>query len=442
MSADQATSAYQPPASGLEPIVSNPFFSSMWAIVAAFGTYFCMYAFRKPFTAASYDGTISVLTDSIQVDQKALYVGTQVIGYTLSKFIGIKVIAEMKAERRAMAILVLIGIAELALLLFGIVPTRWKFVFLFLNGLPLGMVFGLVLGFLEGRKVTEALSAGLCASFILADGVTKSVGSYLLTCGVTVYWMPFCAGALFAIPLLISVWMLTQIPKPSDADELARTKRVPMNATQRLEYFRKYMLGLVLVLVMYLMVTILRSLRADFSKEIWENLGHDVVPSIFTYSEMIVAAGVMIINGAAIVITNNRRGFSYAMIVSIVGLCMVAAALLLRQPLGLSGFWFMVILGLGLYMPYVAVHTTVFERLIAMTRDQGNIGYLMYLVDAFGYLGYVAVMFGKGLVSKETNHLMFFSNIGLWIVVIGLICTTLSWLSLLYSTRDKELNSP
>ena len=52
----------------------------------------------------------------------------------------------------------------------------------------------------------------------------------------------------------------------------------------------------------------------------------------------------------------------------------------------------MVLHGLGLYLPYVAVHTTIFERLIAMTRDRGNIGYLMYLADAFGYLGYVVVM--------------------------------------------------
>jgi Family of unknown function (DUF5690) len=36
------------------------------------------------------------------------------------------------------------------------------------------MVFGLILGFLEGRRHTEALTAGLCASFILADGTSKS----------------------------------------------------------------------------------------------------------------------------------------------------------------------------------------------------------------------------------------------------------------------------
>jgi hypothetical protein len=30
-------------------------FWGLWTVVAAFGTYFCMYAFRKPFAAATYD---------------------------------------------------------------------------------------------------------------------------------------------------------------------------------------------------------------------------------------------------------------------------------------------------------------------------------------------------------------------------------------------------
>jgi hypothetical protein len=58
----------------------------------------------------------------------------------------------------------------------------------------------------------------------------------------------------------------------------------------------------------------------------------------------------------------------------------------------MSAFPFMVLVGLGLYLPYVAVHTTVFERLLAMTRDRGNVGFLLYVADSFGYLGYVAVM--------------------------------------------------
>jgi hypothetical protein len=264
--------------------------------------------------------------------------------------------------------------------------------------------------------------------------MTKSVGQYLLDLGVPLYWMPFSAGALFILPLLICVWMLTKIPKPSEHDEVARTKRVPMNGKQRLEFFKRYAAGLILLVMMYLLVTILRSLRADFSKELWEDLGYSVVPSMFTYSEMIVAAGVMIINGLAIVISDNRRGFSYAILVSSFGFAMVAAAILLRIPAQLNGFAFMVLIGLGLYLPYVAVHTTIFERLIAMTKDQGNIGYLLYLADAFGYLAYVLVMFGKGYLSKDMIHLDFFSNIGIWIVCLGLVCTLCGWVLLIHSS--------
>ncbi len=118
-----------------------------WSVIAAFGTYFCMYAFRKPFTAASFDGPLVW-----GATFKTMLVTSQVMGYMLSKFIGIKVIAEMPPERRAIGILVLVFFAESALVLFGIVPRPWNAVCLFANGLPLGMVFGLVLGFLEGRS--------------------------------------------------------------------------------------------------------------------------------------------------------------------------------------------------------------------------------------------------------------------------------------------------
>src|SRR2546425_10955052 len=88
---------------------------SVWCAVAAFGTYFCMYAFRKPFTAASYaDATLWGL------GYKTILITAQVLGYTLSKFVGIKVIAELPPHRRAVLLLSLIAAAELALLLSGL----------------------------------------------------------------------------------------------------------------------------------------------------------------------------------------------------------------------------------------------------------------------------------------------------------------------------------
>ena len=137
---------------------ANPTVFSAYCIIAAFGTYFCMYAFRKPFTAATYDDQVW-----LGIGFKTILVASQVTGYTLSKFLGIKVVSEMPAKYRAISILGLIAVAEVALFLFAVTPVPWNFVWLFVNGLPLGMVFGLVLGFLEGRRVTESLSAGLCA---------------------------------------------------------------------------------------------------------------------------------------------------------------------------------------------------------------------------------------------------------------------------------------
>ena len=112
-----------------------------------------MYAFRKPFSAASYEG----IDDMWGLSFKSAIVIAQVLGYTLSKFIGIKVVSEMGRNSRGVALLVLIGLAQLALLGFAVVPVKFKFLFLFLNGIPLGMVWGLVFSFLEGRRFTEIM---------------------------------------------------------------------------------------------------------------------------------------------------------------------------------------------------------------------------------------------------------------------------------------------
>ena len=192
----------------------RPMALSIWCVVAAFGTYFCMYGFRKPFTAGKYADL-----ELWGIGYKTVLVTSQVFGYTLSKFLGVKIVSELSPGRRALGILACVGLAEVALLFFGLAPAPFNFVFLFLNGLPLGMVFGMVLGFLEGRRVTEALVAGLCASFILAGGFTKSVGEHLLVReNVPEMWMPFMAGLVFGAPLLFFLWMLTQVPPPDQAD--------------------------------------------------------------------------------------------------------------------------------------------------------------------------------------------------------------------------------
>jgi hypothetical protein len=381
-----------------------------------------MYAFRKPFTAAAFaEFTVFGLT------LKTVLVTSQVAGYMLSKFIGIKVIAEMPPERRARGILLLVVCAELALVLFGIVPRPWNAACLFLNGLALGMVFGLVLGFLEGRQLTEALTAGLCASFILADGVTKSVGAWLLTRGVSEDWMPSAAGLMFLGPLALGTWMLSRIPPPNSQDVTERTSREQLNRAERWSLFSRYAIGLSLLIAMYLAVTILRSVRADFAPEIWRGLGQPAQPGTFTRSEIYVALGVLAANGCVAFIRNNRQAFFAGLATCAVGFMLILIALVAWQVGKLNGFAFMVTVGLGLYLPYVAMHTTMFERLLAMTRDRGNIGYLMYLADSIGYLGYVCVMLIRGSTTNVSDFLQFFTT-ACWVTCgVSLVCVALSW---------------
>src|SRR5215831_1036695 len=205
-----------------------------YAMAAAFATYFCMYAFRKPLAAARFDGE-SFLGGNIAL--KTAFVVSQILGYTVSKYIGIKVCPEVRPGRRASMLVLLILAAEAALVLFAILPRDLKVVAIFCNGLPLGMVWGLVVWYLEGRLTSELLLAGLACSYIVSSGAVKDVGRYLIAAhGVSETAMPMLTGALFLPPFLLSVWMLHQLPPPTAADHAARVERTTMDRMNRLAF--------------------------------------------------------------------------------------------------------------------------------------------------------------------------------------------------------------
>lgn len=173
---------------------SSKSFFIAWSMIAAFGAYFCMYAFRKPFTAGTYVGH-----HFLEMDYKAILIVAQALGYMTSKFIGIKIISELKPKNRQKLIISLILFAEVSLLLFGLVPAPYNFIFLFFNGLPLGMVWGIVFNYLEGRRFTEVLGMGLSISLIVSSGILKTI--YFTIHGwlpaISEMWLPCLIGLFF-----------------------------------------------------------------------------------------------------------------------------------------------------------------------------------------------------------------------------------------------------
>ncbi len=380
---------------------------AIYTIAAAFSTYFCMYAFRKAFAVGTFAGTVDLpLVGSI--DLKILLIISQVLGYCLSKFMGIKVVSEMTGERRATALVGVIGISWLALLLFAVLPGPWKALALFLNGLPLGMVWGLTFGFLEGRRLTEVLGAGLSASYIVASGAVKTVGKLTLDYGIDEYWMPFAVGALFFPPLCLAVWLLARLPPPTAEDEALRTKRQPMDARARKQFTLAFLPGLAMLTLLYILLTAYRDFRDNFAREIWDALGYSASPGIMTTSELPIAGGVLLVLALLMLIKDNRKALIAVHLIMLGGTVLIGASTWAWQA-GLIGpaAW-MISVGLGLYIGYVPYGCVLFDRLIAAVGFAGTAGFMIYVTDAFGYLGSVALMLYKNFGQAELSWLDFF----------------------------------
>lgn len=413
-----------------ESRLGSGFLFSVFCMSAAFITYCSMYAFRKPFTAGVYEDM-----QIGGIDYKIILITAQVLGYMVSKFAGIKIISEMDAAKRVVTILGLMGFSWLSLLLFGLTPYPYNFIWMFFNGLPLGMIWGLVFSFLEGRRNTELLGAGMCVSFIVASGLVKSVGKFLIeSFSVSEFWMPFMTGLIFVPFLLLGVWMLTKIPPPTAEDISHRTERVPMGKTQRRAFFRAFAPGIVLMVAVYIALTIFRDVRDNFAVEIWALLGFAGSSQVLLTAEIPIGISVFLLIALAIFIPNNRIAFYLNLgIIMTGGILLIVMTLLYENKMLNPAVW-MIGVGFAMYLSYVSFHTLLFERWIALFRHPSNIGFLMYIADAFGYLGSVGILFIKNFSNSSLNWLSYTVYLS---YLIGGITLVLSLLAVGYFWRKE-----
>ncbi|NJB71336.1 MFS family permease [Saonia flava] len=405
---------------------------------AAFATYFCMYAFRKPFAVATYENL-----SLFGIDYKIILIISQVIGYMLSKFIGIKLVSELKPKNRFSYLLGMIFLAQISLILFGLVATPYNFIFMFLNGLPLGMVWGIVFSYLEGRKFTEIMGVVLCSSFIVSSGMVKSVGLWVMNAwNVSQFWMPAITGALFLIPFAFFSYLLNKTPPPSQEDMELRKERLPMSKQDRKKVFRVFFFPIVILILFYTCLTALRDFRDNFSREIWDTVGYEGDASIYTLSEIPVAFSVLVIIGLFGFVKNNYKAFISYHVLLIAGALVIGIGTFLFQLQSISALLWMIGIGLGLYICYVPFNCIFFDRMIATFRIKGNAGYLIYLADAFGYFGSMAVLLYKNFGQSNLSWLKFMINGCYFIAGLGLIISLISLGFFKSKYKKEQHNSP
>ena len=394
---------------------------AIYAGVMAFGVYFAMYAFRRPFAVASYADVASV-----GIDFKVALVIAQVFGYALAKFIGVKVIAELPANRRVIGILLQIGLAEVALVLFAVIPPPWNIACLFLDGLALGMIWGMVFAFVEGRRQSELIGAMLCASFILSSGVVKSVGQMVMLRGIAgEFWMPAVTGLIFAPVLLICLTGLAILPKPNAADIAARVERAPMNPRARNALIMRFGPGLAVLVALYVMLTALRDLRDNFAAEIWAELGLGGKADIFAWSEVPISIVVLGAMAALTLVKDNRNALVANFGLMGLGLALTGVSSLAFNLHLIGPVAWMIAIGGGLYLAYTPYNGLLFDQLVAATGEIGTAGFLIYLADSSGYAGSVALLLVKNFSGLQLHWARFLIEASMITSVLGL--ALLAW---------------
>ncbi len=391
------------------------------ASLAGFSTYFSMYAFRKPFSAGGFEGTFPLFQTTIQL--KTALVISQIFGYALSKFLGIKVCSEATRSRRAVTLVGLVLMAEAALVLFGLLPLHWKVLAIFLNGLPLGMIWGLVVWFLEGRRTTEILLAALSCSQIVSSGVVKSVGLWLIqNCAVSEAWMPAATGLCFLPLLFASVWLLTCLPEADSADVAARAPRRPMSGRDRMAFLYQFFTGMALLCLFFFFLTAYRDFRDNYEVDVLKILGYgDSAAGLLSQMELLVGLALLVAMGALFLVRDNRRALLSAFGVMFAGTVLMCVATLLFDRHWISGATWMVLIGLGVYLGYVPYQTLLFERLMAATRFAGTAVFAIAVSDAVGYTGSVAVQLYKEFGGAAMNRLEFLRVYTYFMSLVGAV---------------------
>lgn len=391
----------------------SDFLFILWAGGAALLSYSLVYALRKPFTAASFENA-----EFFDMDYKVVVTISQILGYVVSKFIGIKLISELQSGERFKFILTSVLLAEASLILFGLLSTPFNVAAMFLNGLSLGCMWGVIFSFIEGRRVTDILASLLGVSMVISSGTAKSVGLYVMNhLHVSEFWMPALIGAV-ALPLLLLLgWALNKLPEPNKEDIAMKSERETLNGKQRWELFKSFMPFLSMLFIANIAIVVLRDIKEDFLVNIIDVSAYS--PWLFAQIDSVVTLIILGIFGLMVLVKDNLKALSVLFGLIIAGMIVMSVVSFGQQQLRLSPVIWLFIQSLCLYIAYLTFQTIFFDRFIACFRIRGNVGFFIVTTDFLGYTGTVLVLVLKEFCNPDIDWAVFYNQFAGY---VGIFC--------------------
>lgn len=401
----------------------------LWAGGTALLSYSLVYALRKPFTAAEFEGL-----QVCGMDYKIAVSIIQLLGYVSAKLLGIKYISELRPEGRLKFIVGSAALSEISLIAFGLLPIPYNIVALYFNGLSLGCMWGVIFSFLEGRRTTDILASIMGVSMALSSGVAKSLGLYALhQLHVSEFWMPAFIGAL-AFPLLcFTGWMMTRFPKPTAADIASRSERVTLNGHQRWMLFRRFMPLLILLFGANLLLTVQRDVKEDFIVCI---IDVQTISS-WAFAQIDSIATFVLLAVFALLATtyNHLKVLCMLLILSTVGMGILAFLGATEGNETIPTTIWLFLQSLCLDIAYLSFQTIFFERFIACFKIKGNVGFFIITIDFVGYLGTLALLLFKEFFASHIDWASFYNHMSFY---IGTACCLAFIASLVYMIHARN----
>ena len=349
----------------------------LWAGGTALLSYSLVYALRKPFTAAEFEGL-----QVYGMDYKIAVSIIQLLGYVSAKLLGIKYISELRPEGRLKFIIGSAALSEISLIAFGVLPIPYNIVALYFNGLSLGCMWGVIFSFLEGRRTTDILASIMGVSMALSSGVAKSLGLYALNqLHVSEFWMPALIGA-------------------------------------------------------NLLLTVQRDIKEDFIVCI---IDVQTISS-WAFAQIDSIATFVLLAVFALLATtyNHLKVLCMLLILSTFGMGTLAFLGATEGNEHIPTTIWLFLQSLCLDIAYLSFQTIFFERFIACFKIKGNVGFFIITIDFVGYLGTLGLLLFKEFCASHIDWASFYNHMSLFIGVACCLSFIASLIYMIYARKRKQ----
>jgi hypothetical protein len=142
--------------------------------------------------------------------------------------------------------------------------------------------------------------------------------------------------------------------------------------------------------------------------------------------------------GAVMLVRDNLRALLVMHGVILAGFLILGASTLAFQAHMLTPLTWMILTGAGLYMAYTPFNAMLFDRMIAFSGRVGTAGFLIYVADASGYLGSVALLVWRNFAMVDLDWLGFFIDSIYATSAVGAVCTIFAGV---YFLRRREASA-